>query len=419
MIDRGRIAFEVFVLYGVAATIYILVLFITKLIAEKNHVIKLKYYYFFTAFLTSALLTLTNIPAMYGIDFYPFSNFVFIPLGIMTYGVLKYRLIRISSVLHLFIFWLALSSMIAIPNIFIFILVKNNFYRFDSVSLVIVFLVWFFANYYYFRKIQPLIDQLFNRRNYDLSMMEKFFIRDLAMLKNLDDLVYQMISMLRKTLNVKHASLYIHKSYPGKYLNSKMSSLDADSKTEQVLLDGLFFEKSLIESDEEMNVTAGLLIPLFNSSDSEYIIPLVHQRELIGILTLSEKTNQVRLKENEIRFICNLSSYATIALANSVMYQNLSDMKDNLEKIVESRTAVIEKQKYNMENDIKLARKIQMALLPTNIPDIKKLNIAFKYEPIMGVKVHEFGIKKMKTKWGTCNVHAKRIWLNLELIKDE
>lgn len=40
-----------------------------------------------------------------------------------------------------------------------------------------------------------------------------------------------------------------------------------------------------------------------------------------------------------------------------------------------------------------------------------------KYEPIMGVKVHEFGIKKMKTKWGTCNVHAKRIWLNLELIK--
>jgi len=40
-----------------------------------------------------------------------------------------------------------------------------------------------------------------------------------------------------------------------------------------------------------------------------------------------------------------------------------------------------------------------------------------KYERLMGVKVNEFGIKKMKTKWGTCNPIAKRIWLNLELAK--
>ena len=40
-----------------------------------------------------------------------------------------------------------------------------------------------------------------------------------------------------------------------------------------------------------------------------------------------------------------------------------------------------------------------------------------KWEKQMGVKVNEFGIKKMKTKWGTCNRHAKRIWLNLELAK--
>jgi predicted metal-dependent hydrolase len=40
-----------------------------------------------------------------------------------------------------------------------------------------------------------------------------------------------------------------------------------------------------------------------------------------------------------------------------------------------------------------------------------------KWEPVLGVKVHEFGIKLMKTKWGTCNPRAKRIWLNLELVK--
>ena len=40
-----------------------------------------------------------------------------------------------------------------------------------------------------------------------------------------------------------------------------------------------------------------------------------------------------------------------------------------------------------------------------------------KWEGIMMVKVPEFGIKKMKTRWGTCNRKAGRIWLNLELAK--
>jgi len=40
-----------------------------------------------------------------------------------------------------------------------------------------------------------------------------------------------------------------------------------------------------------------------------------------------------------------------------------------------------------------------------------------KWEPILGVMVADWGVKQMKTKWGTCNVEARRIWLNLELVK--
>jgi predicted metal-dependent hydrolase len=40
-----------------------------------------------------------------------------------------------------------------------------------------------------------------------------------------------------------------------------------------------------------------------------------------------------------------------------------------------------------------------------------------KWEQIIGVQVAECKIKRMKTRWGTCNPLAKRIWLNLELIK--
>lgn len=40
-----------------------------------------------------------------------------------------------------------------------------------------------------------------------------------------------------------------------------------------------------------------------------------------------------------------------------------------------------------------------------------------KWQEVLGVRIAEWGIKKMKTRWGTCNPDARRIWLNLELAK--
>jgi predicted metal-dependent hydrolase len=46
------------------------------------------------------------------------------------------------------------------------------------------------------------------------------------------------------------------------------------------------------------------------------------------------------------------------------------------------------------------------------IPELLK-----KWEPIVGKRVKDWGVRKMKTKWGSCNTEAHRIWLNLELAK--
>lgn len=50
---------------------------------------------------------------------------------------------------------------------------------------------------------------------------------------------------------------------------------------------------------------------------------------------------------------------------------------------------------------------------------IKKVvpNVLKKCESIVGVQAEEWHIKNMRTKWGTCNIEKKRIWLNLQLVK--
>jgi len=46
------------------------------------------------------------------------------------------------------------------------------------------------------------------------------------------------------------------------------------------------------------------------------------------------------------------------------------------------------------------------------IPDLLE-----KWQPLVGKEVKSWGVKKMKTKWGSCNIADRRIWINLELAK--
>jgi predicted metal-dependent hydrolase len=40
-----------------------------------------------------------------------------------------------------------------------------------------------------------------------------------------------------------------------------------------------------------------------------------------------------------------------------------------------------------------------------------------KWVHTLNVEVTDWGIRKMKTKWGSCNIEARRVWFNLELVK--
>lgn len=64
------------------------------------------------------------------------------------------------------------------------------------------------------------------------------------------------------------------------------------------------------------------------------------------------------------------------------------------------------------QNRLKLMNEWYRDQLKRVIPELIE-----QWQAKIGVTANDWGVKKMKTKWGSCNIEAKRIWLNLDLAK--
>jgi len=58
---------------------------------------KKRYIFFIVGALSVALLEMSNIPAMSGVNLYPFGSFMFIPVLITAYGVFRHHIVKINS----------------------------------------------------------------------------------------------------------------------------------------------------------------------------------------------------------------------------------------------------------------------------------------------------------------------------------
>ena len=93
---------------------------------------------------------------------------------------------------------------------------------------------------------------------------------------------------------------------------------------------------------------------------------------------------------------------------------NVVYRKGNPEVIIRNKTHIdlcVREKSTQIQREIVL-REWYRRQLKAVIPDL-----ITKWEKIIGVKLNDWGVMQMKTKWGTCNIEEKRILLNLELTK--
>jgi predicted metal-dependent hydrolase len=70
------------------------------------------------------------------------------------------------------------------------------------------------------------------------------------------------------------------------------------------------------------------------------------------------------------------------------------------------------RQQTTIEQRERLLQRFYRQQLKALIPPLLE-----KWQTTLGVQVADWGVKKMKTKWGSCNIGSRRVWFNLELAK--
>ena len=104
-------------------------------------------------------------------------------------------------------------------------------------------------------------------------------------------------------------------------------------------------------------------LPVHAETRSELVIPLTSKGQVVGAVDL-ESTEVNYFTESDQRFLMTLASRISSALVNAELYARVSDNE------------------RRMDREMKIAREIQLQLMPEELPTVKPLTMAVLFKPV-------------------------------------
>ncbi len=329
-IAKGGPAFQLFGLYGAAAMVYFIYLFARRLKVEANPKLRLKFIYILSSFGLAALMTFFNIPAMHGVDIYPPGNFSFLPMAVLAYGVLKHRQVQLRSLVQSTVLRVILIILILLPNIYIYDWSLAHV-KHDSLPSEIIFLcliAWFFLNHYALIRADRLAGRLLSKTRRQLEQAEVHLIKEMLVLSQVEHLSKEVSAALRANLPFAWARIFVYDEGSRQLADVEGECHDLpEALVPQLMRLKGIFEDQIAKPTPETE----FLIHWLSGLKADYVVPLVHKESLVGLLALPHKGNRQPIHADEARFIKNIAQTLALAIANALMFQRISALKDNLQ----------------------------------------------------------------------------------------
>ena len=316
--------------------------------------------------------TVFNSPQYYT----PIVLIIIIPIA-FAYSIFKYQLMDVSVVIkNTMMYGFATISIAAIYFFVIYILGQSISVaigtQFQTAIAGLIFIVFALVFQSTKDKFQDFLTARFYPEQFAYQKVLIKFSNDVSTVVGTENILSSMKETFVESLMLNNFGILIKEKKSDKFklvksVGIKNSGLNLDG----MLIDDFISDKSLSSTQpviEREDFTKVFPSEVLNLTDENIytIIPMVIKSKAIGLLLFGLKRSGSQFAGKDIELLYAAANQSAIAIENARLYQS-------------------EAEKFKMERDLDLARKIQQGLLPTTIPVIKGLDIAGEMIPAMQV----------------------------------
>lgn len=298
-----------------------------------------------------------------------------VPLS-FGFSIIKYRILDtefiikkglVFGIITAFIVGIYLLLVLFLDNILSQLLPENK--QLLTIALIIIVTFSFdFVN----KKAKDLVDKQFYRERYNYRKSLLLFSEELPYLTNIRQIIEKIAVSVKETMGINNLYVWFLDDEYYKSMESEIESFEGKKEVfnNEVIYDEAFSFLFKINKEpkflsevylQEMNVPEEYRA-IIKKENFILSVPIYIKDKLIGAINFGEKPSGKAYSEEDIDLLKTLASQAAIAFENSRLQE---------EKI----------SKQVIEEELQIARKIQMGLLPQTINSVSGIEVSGFYNP--------------------------------------
>jgi signal transduction histidine kinase len=282
----------------------------------------------------------------FNIEIFPFSFYLIsIYVGLVSYAIVKHRLMDINIVLKKGTTYILLLLLLFAPSLLLIFLSQKVFfnkinYLFSGIITLLLFLVSIL-----FYRIKPqtekAVEQFLFKDKYDYRETLRKFSKAMVTILDLQSLLKRIVETITKTMGVEKASLFLLNEEKGSYSlfeskNIKMTALTPELSKDDPLPHYLKKIGEVIIK-EELAKGANIselndVIKKMSLLEAEMSIPLISKGQLIGMINLGYKFTKDIYSHEDIELLSTLANQTAIAIENARLYEDLKRSKSYIRR---------------------------------------------------------------------------------------
>jgi len=284
---------------------------------------------------------LTNFMVAYGFNVHPIGNFT-IPVYclIVSYAILKYRLLEIPLVItRTGIFVAVYSVVLGVPFAIILcckeVLVEHFNENWWVVPLALSTILATLGPFIYLFFQKKAEDRLLQEQRQYQATLRKASL-GMGQIKDLNRLLKLIVHIVTKAVKIKHCTVYLYHESANQFVlkalknktftETKLSALDPDnilikvlSRTKEPIV---FLEVKQKKVDYFNNVELIGLEKILIDLNAELVVPSFIENKLIAFIVLGQKKSNKMYTQDDLVVFSILASQSALAIENAMFYED-------------------------------------------------------------------------------------------------